>query len=68
MARKQSLLDDLSTLPWWFNLILAILSYFLLKVVVPSIETENPVFKGIYIALPSMAWVFSLLFCLTALA
>ncbi|WOG29898.1 restriction endonuclease [Endozoicomonas sp. 8E] len=68
MARKQSLLDDLSTLPWWFNLILAILSYFLLKVVVPSIETENPIFKGIAIALPSMAWVFSLLFCLAALA
>ena len=66
MSRKKSFLDDLITLPWWFNLVLAAIVYFGLKYYVPTIEFKNPVFKGIGTVLPNQAGIFASIFVFTA--
>jgi len=53
--RSRSIFDDLILLPWWINLILAVVVYFLFKYVVPTITFQNPFLKGIALALPSFA-------------
>jgi len=66
MPRKSSLLDDLITLPWWFNLALAGVVYFGLKYYLPTIEFNDPAFQGIGNAFPNMAGMFACIFLLTA--
>lgn len=66
MARKSSILDDLATLPWWLNLILAVVAYFTLKYGVPTVEFKSPIFQGIASALPNMAGMFAAIFCMVA--
>ena len=66
MPRRNSFLDDLMSLPWWFNLVLAAIVYFGLKYYVPTIEFKNPVFKGIGTALPNQAGIFASIFIFTA--
>ena len=53
MSRKNSILDDLMTLPWWFNLVLAAIVYFGLKYYVPTIEFKSPAFQSIGKAFPN---------------
>jgi restriction system protein len=59
MARRHSTLDDLLTLPWWFNLMLAAIVYVFLKFWLPTIEFQSPVFKGLATAIPNMAGIFA---------
>jgi restriction system protein len=66
MPKKSSLLDDLITLPWWFNLALAGVVYFGLKYYLPTIEFKNPAFQGISKAFPNMAGMFACIIVLTA--
>jgi hypothetical protein len=40
------MLDDLITLPWWFNLALGGVVYFGLKYYLPTVEFKSPVFQG----------------------
>jgi len=53
--RSKSILDDLAALPWWTNVILAIVVYLSFKYLIPSITFQNAVFKGIAMALPNYA-------------
>lgn len=55
MPRRHSALDDLITLPWWLNLILAATVYVFLKYWLPTIEFHSPVFKGLAAAIPNMS-------------
>jgi len=66
MARKKTILDDLVTLPWWFNLILAAVTYFSLTYWLPTVEFKSPIFHGMANALPNMAGVFSIIFIIVA--
>jgi restriction system protein len=66
MLRKSSLLDDLITLPWWFNLALAGVVYFGLKYYLPTVEFNNPALQGIGKAFSNMAGMFACIFLLTA--
>jgi restriction system protein len=66
MARRRSLLDDLVTLPWWFNLSLAAIVYVSLKYYLPGVEFQSPVFRGISDALPQLAGIFSGILIFTA--
>ncbi len=66
MPKRNSLLDDLMTLPWWFNLALAAVVYVGLKYFLPTIEFKNPFFKGIGTALPNQAGIFASIFVFTA--
>jgi restriction system protein len=66
MPRKKSILDDLITLPWWFNLIVSAIVYFGLKYYLPTLEFHSPVFKGISTALPNQAGIFASLFIFIA--
>jgi restriction system protein len=59
MPRKHSILDDLITLPWWFNLFLAAVVYVSLKFWLPTIEFHSPVFKGLSTAFPHFAGLFA---------
>jgi len=53
--RSMSIFDDLILLPWWVNLILAVVVYFLFRYVVPNITFQNPFLRGLAIALHSFA-------------
>ena len=56
MARRgRSVLEDLTMLPWWVNVILAVVVYLSCKYWVPSIAFQTPLFKGIAIAVASCA-------------
>ena len=56
MPRKNSsILEDLDTLPWWINIILAVVVYLAGKFVIPQIAFENPFLKGIAMAAPGLA-------------
>jgi len=55
--RSKSILDDLTTLPWWTNVILAIVVYLSFKYLIPSIAFQNAILKGIAMALPTYASV-----------
>ena len=66
MPRRKSFLDDLLTLPWWFNLILAAIVYFGLKYYLPTIEFNSPAFQIIGKVFPSMAGMFASIFIFVA--
>jgi restriction system protein len=53
--RSRSILDDLALLPWWINVILAVVVYVSLKYWIPSLSFQNPFYKGMATALPSFA-------------
>lgn len=64
--RSKTILDDLSLLPWWFNVILAAVVFLSFKYLVPSISFQNPIIKGIAIALQSLAPILAGLLCIVA--
>jgi restriction system protein len=53
--RSRSILDDLVLLPWWFNLILAVVVYVSCRYWLPSLSFQNPFYKGIAMAIPRLA-------------
>ncbi len=56
MARRSgSILDDLAELPWWVNILLAVIVYLSLKYWIPSIKFQNPFYHGIAAGLPILA-------------
>jgi restriction system protein len=59
MPRRHSTLDDLITLPWWFNLILAAIVYVTLRFWLPTIEFQSPALRGIAGATPILAGLFA---------
>lgn len=67
MARRKSVVDDLLVLPWWFNVILAGIVYFVFKHWLPSVQYENPIFKGMAPVLPTLAVPFAGLLLFIAL-
>lgn len=60
MARKRTLIDELATMPWWFNLALSVVVYLILKHWLPSIEYKSPAVKSMAGALSSFAGMFAL--------
>ncbi|MDX1407165.1 MAG: restriction endonuclease [Saprospiraceae bacterium] len=66
MPKRTSLLDDLLTFPWWFNLILAAVVYFGLKYYLPSVELQNPAIQGIGKVFANMAGMFASIFVFSA--
>jgi len=58
-AGKSSLLDDLSTMPWWVSAGLAVFVFITCRFIVPSMEMQSFVAKGLQTALPSLAWLIS---------
>lgn len=60
MARRnRSLLEDLATLPWWCNVILAAIIYLSFKYVIPAIAFQSPFYRGFAGALPSLALIMA---------
>jgi restriction system protein len=56
--RSRTILDDLTLLPWWVNVILAAVVYLSFKYLIPSILFQNPLLKGFARALPGLAPIF----------
>jgi restriction system protein len=64
--QPRSILDDLAMLPWWINVIFAVVVYLSLKFWIPSIAFQNPFYKGMAMAVPSFAPVASVLLLFVA--
>lgn len=60
--RKDDLASLLILTPWWVSVILAGLSYFVLKFVVPSVPTDNPVLQVLVRQAPDVAGFVALFF------
>lgn len=66
-SKKSSGLEELSKLPWWISVALATIIFISLKVILPSIEIQGSIGKGIQSALPNLTWFFVALFLVAAL-
>jgi len=68
--RDKSILEDLVAIPWWVNIILAIISYPLVKYWIPSITSasQNLFIKAVSIGAPHLAPVVALVFLVAAAA
>ena len=67
MPRKQENIVTLLLLcPWWVSASLAAVVYVVLKLVVPHIEFQNPVFKGMAGVVPKLAGLASVFLLLLA--
>jgi restriction system protein len=53
--RNRSILEDLAMIPWWSNVILAVVIYISFKYWIPSIAFQNPFYKGMAMAVPGFA-------------
>lgn len=48
MARhNESILDILIQLPWWVSVLIAAIAYITLTFIIPSIQTENLLFRSL---------------------
>jgi restriction system protein len=66
MPRKRSILDDLITLPWWVNLVLAAVVYVGLKYYLPTTEFSSPAIQSMSKAFSGFAGLIASLFVLIA--
>ena len=53
--RNRTILDDIALLPWWINVILAIVVYLAFRYWIPSVDFQSPLFEGISMGLRSIA-------------
>jgi len=53
--RNESILDDLVLLPWWINVILAVVVYVSLEYWIPTVAFQNPFIKSMAMAAPNFA-------------
>jgi restriction system protein len=53
--RNGSLLDDLALLPWWVNVVLAVIVYLSMKYWIPTIKFQNFFYAGTAKAAPGLA-------------
>lgn len=68
MARRnRSFLDDVIAAPWYVGVILAVISYFGLKFILPAIGMQNPFLSSFLKALPSLAPILTFLFVICAI-
>jgi len=65
-AGKSSLLDDLSTMPWWVSAGLAVFVFVICRFILPSIEMQSFVAKAVQAALQGLAWLISSVLLVTA--
>ena len=67
MPRKnESIIDILMVLPWWISVITSALAYFILAILLPSIEFQNPYLKGLATGMPHVAPMLALVLLVPA--
>jgi restriction system protein len=64
--RNGSILDDLALLPWWVDVILAVIVYLSMKYLIPAIKFQNPFYAGMAKAAPGLATVIAGIILATA--
>jgi restriction system protein len=64
--RQESILETLSTLPWWVSVLVAGIVYVFLKWVIVSVVGPNPVLKALAQGLQGNAGLFAAIFLLAA--
>ncbi|MGB7814854.1 MAG: restriction endonuclease [Methylotenera sp.] len=69
MARRKKgdLLEELSTIPWWINVILAVVVYFSLKYILPSINFKSQIHQAFASAISGFSGIFAILVLVAAL-
>ena len=65
--RKGGLLEELSTIPWWINVILAALVYFGLKYLLPSIQFNSQIHKAFATGISQIAGILAFVILVAAL-
>lgn len=65
--KKGGLLEELSTIPWWINVILAALVYFSLKYFLPSIHFKSQIHQSFATAISGLAGIFAIVILVAAL-
>ncbi|CAA0096770.1 Uncharacterised protein [Halioglobus japonicus] len=53
-------------MPWWVSVIISSLAYWVLGILLPSVEFQSPLFKGIQTGLPHLAPVLALILLVPA--
>jgi restriction system protein len=67
MAKKDdNILEVLSQTPWWFSVVLSAFTYVALRFIIPLIEINNPILRGLSGAAPSVAGFLAFVFILPA--
>ena len=64
--RKDSILTVLMILPWWVSVLLSVLAYIGLAVVLPAIEFQSQLLKGLQSGLPNLALMLSFILLIPA--
>lgn len=69
MARRKKggLLEELSTIPWWINTLLAAIAYFGLKYLLPSIQFKSQIHQTFATAISGFAGIFAFIILVGAL-
>ena len=62
--RQESILETLSTLPWWVSVLVSGVVYVFLKWVIVPVAGAHPVLKPLAQGLPGNAWQFAGIFLL----
>jgi restriction system protein len=62
MRKRESLLEQLTEVPWWVSVVFSGAIYVGMRWVLPSIEFKSFLLKSLAAAAPQVAWVFALLF------
>ena len=64
--RNNTILNDISAVPWWIGLIIAVVTYITMKYLLPSIESKNIIINSLFKVSPNLAPLFSGLVVLAA--
>ena len=69
MARRKKggLLEELSTIPWWINILLAAVTYFGLKYLLPSIQFKSQIHQAVATAISGFSGIFAFVILVAAL-
>lgn len=69
MARRKNggLLEELSAIPWWINVVLATLVYFGLKYFLPSVDFKSQLHKAFALGISQVAGIFAFIILIAAL-
>lgn len=67
MARRnESILELLTQVPWWISVVLSVTAFFVLKFIVPAINFQSWVLKGIAGAAPTIAYFVAIILLVPA--
>ncbi|MDX8396239.1 MAG: DUF2034 domain-containing protein, partial [Mariprofundaceae bacterium] len=65
-SQGNSLLLELSKLPWWISVGISAFVFIVLKFIIPAMEMQSSMMKGLQSVLPNLAWLLAIVFLIPA--